>query len=103
MTRSNRIKNSVLPDKAKLDRMLAQAKQTEVMIILETRELQRLRATHSPWTQAREIRARNLLTEIDTCLQTLQESRRDLQMRLHVMSHAVQAVRSYAKLASVHR
>ena len=95
--------NTPLPDKARLDRLLAQAKQTEVMVIVETRDLQRLRAERSPWTQAREIRARSLLGEIDDCLKILRDGRRDLLLRLKMMSHAVEAARAYSKIGHATR
>lgn len=90
-------------DRSQLDRLLALAKQTEMMAMLEIRALTDLRSEKSPWTLARQIRARGLLDELDTSIKNLNASRRDLQLRLKVMSHAVQAARTYAKIAQAIR
>lgn len=90
-------------DRLQLDRLLAQAKQTETMAALEIRALMDLRSERSPWTLARQIRARGLLDELDTMIKSLHARRRDLQLRLKVMSHAVQAARTYAKIAQAIR
>jgi len=91
------------PDRRQLDRLLAQAKQTETMVLLEARALQKMQADKSPWAKARRLRARNLLEELDTMIRSLQGNRRDLQLRLKVMSHAVLAARTYAKIGQAIR
>ncbi|WP_374652504.1 hypothetical protein [Dongia sp.] len=90
-------------DRSELDRLLAQAKQTETIAALEIKALLSLRSEKSPWTLARQIRARGLLDELDVGIKNLLARRRDLQLRLKVMSHAVQAARTYAKIGQAIR
>lgn len=94
---------SPLPDRRQLDRLLSQAKQTETMVLLETRALQQMQSDGSPWATARRLRARNMLDELDDLILGLQANRRDLQLRLKVMSHAVLAARTYAKIGQAIR
>ncbi|MDY0870698.1 hypothetical protein [Dongia rigui] len=91
------------PDRRQLDRLLAQAKQTETMVLLEARALQQMQADRSPWAKARRLRARNMLDELDHLIRGLQGNGRDLQLRLKVMSHAVLAARTYAKIGQAIR
>ncbi len=83
--------------RSQMERILAQAKQIEVMAILEMRALKALRREKSPWTVARKIRARGLIAEIDESQKVLQSVRGDLQLRLRLMTHAVLAARSYVR------